>query len=226
MKNSQFWEQYKAKCAEKGLAPHYESEEEFSKAMTQPSKPYNTDDLVANKEEQMQDNDEFEGMYSLMRQSHGFVEEEYLEDSKKNTKEANVETVKPIVCVCCQEPKSSDAFGTLRNGKLRKICKVCHGKSISKARSKNKETAAVKEIPTVYVDHAAQVMARKNFNEAIKNSSDESKEVGKVAIMELRIFHSALAMAYERGKSEGKSFDDLTIHEIDLPTILDEVLGA
>lgn len=44
--------------------------------------------------------------------------------------------------------------------------------------------------------------------------------------MELTVFHSALAMAYERGKAEGKAFDDLTVTEVELPVILDEVLGA
>ena len=226
MTNSAFWEAYKAKCEEKGLPPLYENAEEFYKAMNEPPKPYSSDDFAPSKEECMQDNDEFEGMYSLMQQSHGFVEDEYLEDFEENAKEANVVTVKPIVCVCCQEPKNPDAFGTLRNGELRKICKVCHGRSISKARSKNKEPKIVEETPIAHADHSAQVMARKELTNIMTSNSEDNKEVGKVAIMELRVFYSALAMAYERGVAEGKAFADLTIAEVDLPVILDEVLGA
>lgn len=148
MTNSQFWEQYKAKCAEKGLAPHYESEEEFSKAMTQPSKPYSTDDLVANKEEQMQDNDEFEGMYSLMQQSHGFVEEEYLEDFKENTKGKDMaQKVEWLRCIECNEMKEDTEFARLPNGKPRAICKKCMGDKIKNGHKKREERIdIVKEI--------------------------------------------------------------------------------
>lgn len=140
MTNSQFWEQYKAKCAEKGLAPHYESEEEFSRAMTQPSKPYSTDDLAVNKEEHMQDNDEFEGMYSLMQQSHGFVEEEYLEDSKENTKEKDMaKKVEWLRCIECNEMKEDTEFARLPNGKHRAICKKCMGDKIKNGHKKREE---------------------------------------------------------------------------------------
>lgn len=226
MNNQSFWASYKAKCDEKGIAPLYADEEAFNKAMIEPPRPYSTDDLVPSKDNRIEDSNELEGMYSLMQQSHGFVEDEYLEDFEENAKETNVETVKPIVCVCCQEPKNPDAFGTLRNGELRKICKVCHGRSISKARNKNKAPKIVEETPIAHADHSAQVMARKELTNIMTSNSEDNKEVGKVAIMELRVFYSALAMAYERGVAEGKAFADLTIAEVDLPVILDEVLGA
>ena len=218
MTNSAFWEAYKAKCLEKGLPPRYENAEEFAKAMTEPPKPYSTDDFTLRKDESIQNNDEFEHMHYLMEQSCGFVEEEYLDDAKESPEE----TAEPIVCVSCQEPKSPDAFGTLRNGDLRKICRACHGKKISAARCKTKEMESTSEVPVVQKDHSAQVKARKDLNGAMHSNVGDDK----VAIMKLSIFHAALGMAYERGIAEGKTFADMTITEVELPVILDEVLGA
>lgn len=184
--------------------------------MTEPPKPYSSDDFAPSKEETMQDKDEFEHMHYLMQQSCGFVEEEYLDDAK----EPPAETVGPIVCVSCQEPKSPDAFGTLRNGDLRKMCKVCHGKNISAARSKNKKADHIAE--AVQKDHSAQVKAGKDLNSAMHGNVGDDK----VAIMKLSVFHAALGMAYERGIAEGKTFADMTITEVELPVILDEVLGV
>lgn len=222
MNNQSFWASYKAKCEEKGIAPLYADEEAFNKAMTEPPKPYSTDDFTPRKDESVQDSDEFEHMHYLMQQSCGFVEDEYLEDFEENTKEDNVGTANPIVCVCCQEPKGHDAFGTLRNGELRKICKVCHGKNISAARSKNKAPASIDSTPVVQEDHSAQIEARKDFNVAMRSNIGDDK----VAIMKLSVFHAALGMAYARGIAEGKTFADLTITEVELPVILDDVLGA
>lgn len=179
--------------------------------MNEPPKPYSSDNFAPNCNSI--DVEDMEDLNALMLSS----------DCKVSDIDDEEETATPIVCVCCQEPKSPDAFGTLRNRELRKICKVCHGKSISAARSKNKETAAVEEKPIVQADRSAQVLVKKEFKEAVETNP---KEIGKVAIMELTVFHSALAMAYERGKAEGKAFDDLTVTEVELPVILDEVLGA
>lgn len=219
MTNSEFWKSYVAKCSEKGLPPLYESAEEFAKAMNEPPKPYNTDDFTPSKDESTQDNnDDFEHMLYLMQQSSGFVEDEYLEES---TNKEHMEIVSPKICACCQEPKNPDAFGTLRNGELRKICKVCHGKNISKARCKNKMTTPTTEEPKVQTDHSTQVKARKDLSMAMRSDAGDDK----VAIMKLSVFHAALGMAYERGVAEGKTFADLTITEVELPVILDEVFG-
>lgn len=199
MNNNAFWESYKAKCLEKGLPPHYESAEEFKKAMVESPRPFSTDDLTFKTED----------LTITWDEAHkgGDVHVELIVQQ----------------CVTCTEIKPIDAFGTLRNGDIRKICKACHGKSISNARGKNKAPATVEETPVTHTDHSAQVQVAKEFKEAVESSP---KEVGKVAIMELRVFHSALAMAYERGFAEGKAFDELTITEVELPVILDEVLGA
>ena len=219
MTNSKFWEAYKAKCSEKGLPPLYKNAEEFDKAMTEPPKPYGTDDFTPSKDESTQDNnDDFEHMLYLMQQSSGFVEDEYHEES---TKEEHVETVKPKVCACCQEPKSDDAFGTLRNGELRNICKACHGKKISLSRCKIKEVTPITKELEMQTDHSTQIKARKDLSMAMGSDAGDDK----VAIMKLSVFHAALGMAYERGVAEGKTFADLTITEVELPVILDEVLG-
>lgn len=149
MGNNQAYESYKAKCLEKGLAPHYKSAEEFAKAMIEPPRPFSSDVF----------NGVDEGTTVSLPERRVWEDVVGMDDDIDI--EDIDETSEQIVCVCCQEPKSPDAFGTLRNRELRKICKVCHGKSISKARSKNKKIEAVKEIPIVQVDHSAQVVVKK-----------------------------------------------------------------
>lgn len=217
--NNAFWESYKAKCLEKGLPPHYESKEEFNKAMNEPPKPFSLDDVAPKRDIEGWHAAE-EGIDDIDVEDAGDIYLSY--DLAHEKGDVHVEQIVQQ-CVTCTEIKPIDAFGTLRNGDIRKICKACHGKSISNARGKNKAPATVEETPVTHTDHSAQVQVKKEFKEAVESSP---KEVGKVAIMELRVFHSALAMAYERGFAEGKSFDELTITEVELPVILDEVLGV
>lgn len=225
MNNNSFWDSYKAKCAEKGLPPHYESEEEFSKAMTQPSKPYSTDDLVAHKEEHMQDNDEFEGMYSLMQQLHRFVEEEYLEDFKENTKEKDMaQKVEWLRCIECNEMKEDTEFARLPNGKHRAICKKCMGDKIKNGHKKREELidkGAIcvpdrKPLPPVDPScYAADAIALSL--ETTKEELPLLREPSEMMLsMRQSVFNDVVVMAFNMGKQELKTLELSEIHAKEL----------
>ncbi|MDD4506219.1 MAG: hypothetical protein PHE60_07605 [Sulfurospirillaceae bacterium] len=210
MENNKFWEQYKAKCLEKGIAPLYANEEAFNKAMTEPPKPYSTDDLTPkmstyNELAKQDIGDNFNvdilGLEYDINVQDLEDWEQVAKDANKRRKEDGVKKVEWKRCEHCNEMKEDTNFRRYRNGEYGKVCNVCIGSKISDGHKKNKMSTELKKHYT-------------------------AEETEKVAIMELRVFHSALAMAYERGLSEGKSFNDLTVQEVDLPVILDDVLGA
>lgn len=145
MNNQSFWDSYKAKCNEKGLNPHHDNAEEFDKAMTEPPRPYSTDDLVPSKDERA--SADIEGWHRLEEGVDdievGDLEdwEQVAKDAKKRKKEDGVPNiVKWERCDVCNEMKEESAFAHLPNGKLRKTCKQCMAAKISAGHKKNKES--------------------------------------------------------------------------------------
>ncbi len=130
MDNNKFWQEYKAKCLEKGLPVLHENEEEFSKAMTEPPKPFSTDDITSLSTREHVDFGKrdrlLDGLLEIDDEDIGEVEEDNM------PKHVQWER-----CKECGEMKEDSAFGHNRDGSLKKICKACHGKKISAARKGN-----------------------------------------------------------------------------------------
>lgn len=237
MTNSTFWESYKAKCLEKGLPPRYENEEEFSKAMTEPPKPYSTDDFTPKRdiegwhaaEEGIDDIDDEEEttqvfvkkcnneeiMWELERMMYEAEETEKIiaTSNKPAYDEGKGDAMTQIQwfrCESCEEMKDENAFKKYRNGTFAKVCNACIGSKIRDAKAKR-------------IEKIAPMIEQKQIYMGIDKARDTSSTV---ILMKLDVFHSALRMAYERGIAEGKTFADMTITEDELPVILDEVLGV
>lgn len=112
MTNNEFWESYKKKCDEKGIAPLYKDAEEFAKAMTEPPKPYSADDFTPKRdvEECIDDIDIGDS-----------------EDFEENAKGANVKKIEWKRCEHCGEMKEEMHFRRYRNGEYGKVCNTCIG---------------------------------------------------------------------------------------------------
>jgi len=143
MNNQSFWESYKAKCNEKGLNPHHDNAEEFDKAMTEPPRPYSTDDLVPSKEERA--SADIEGWHRL-EEGVDDIDVEDLEDCEQVARDAknrrkgdDVKNVEWKRCEHCGEMKEDMHFRRYRNGEHGKVCNVCIGSKISAAKSKRIE---------------------------------------------------------------------------------------
>jgi len=139
MDNNKFWQEYKAKCLEKRLPVLHENEEEFSKAMTEPPKPFSTDDITSLSTRKHVDFGKrdrlLDGLLEIDDENIGEVEEDTMPKHVKLER-----------CKECGEMKEDSAFGHNRDGSLKKICKACHGKKISAARKGNSDTS--KDEPT------------------------------------------------------------------------------
>lgn len=143
MGNNKFWEDYKTKCFEKGLPNHYESAEEFDKAMIEPPRPYSTDDLMPRKEERS--SADIEGWH-LLEEGVDDIDagdlddlEQVVIDAKKRRKGDGVKNVEWKRCENCGEMKEDMYFRRYRNGEHGKVCNVCIGSKISAAKSKRIE---------------------------------------------------------------------------------------
>ena len=109
------------------------------------------------------------------------------------------------------------------NGELSKICKSCHGKKISDTRQRNKHERHTKkalERPIKHVEHSEQIHARRDFNQAMKKYSDELN--GKIIIMDLRDFYSAIRAVYEDGKNSVMSCENT--QEVNLSKVVEQAL--
>lgn len=127
-------------------------------------------------------------------------------------------------CVVCLEPKTKEGFRVFVNGELSKICKVCHGKKISESRQKNKHESVNEKTPEIQldkrIDHSDRILARKDFNKAMKKYSDLN---GKIIIMNLTDFYSVLKAVHEDG-SNNKNTPFNSIEEVDLSVIVEQAL--
>lgn len=130
MDNKKFWEQYNAKCKEKGLPSRYESAEEFKKAMTEPPRPYSTDNLNATTNESNVDLPKRREWDELM----GDEEMEMIEDDKEEDMAKKVEWQR---CNMCSEMKEDSDFAHVRGGGLQKTCKKCMAQKISAGHKKH-----------------------------------------------------------------------------------------
>lgn len=128
-------------------------------------------------------------------------------------------------CVVCMEPKPKECFRVFVNGELSKICKACHGKKISESRQKNKHESADEKTPEIQpiqrIDHSDRILARKDFNKAMKKYSDLN---GKIIIMNLTDFYSVLKAVHEDGVSNGTTPFN-SIEEVDLSIIVEQALN-
>ena len=126
-------------------------------------------------------------------------------------------------CIICLETQTKEHFRVFVNGELSKICKACHGKKISDTRQRNKHERHGKQVPEQpikYIEHSEQIHARKDFNQAMKKYSDDLN--GKIIIMDLRDFYSAIRAVYEDGKNSVMSCEN--IQEINLSKIVEQAL--
>lgn len=210
MDNNKFWEQYKEKCLEKGLPILHENEEDFSKAMSEPPKPFSTDDITSLSTREHIDFSKrdrlLDGILEIDDEDIGEVEEDTMPKHVKWER-----------CKECGEMKEDSDFGHNRDGSLKKICKACHGRKISEARKGNAQKPQVEQKETSDTTvakplHAKEVPLLK-----------EPKE--KMVSMSEAVFHEIIIMAYERGVMQAQTHLDTLIVEADLPVILDDILG-
>ncbi len=140
MNNNKFWEAYKAKCLEKGLAPLYTNAEEFDKAMNEPPKPFSTDDFTPKRDIEGWHAAE-EGIDDLLG---GDMEDfkQVAEDAKKRSMGAEMKNVVWIRCEHCGEMKDENAFKKYKNGTFAKVCNACIGSKIRDAKAKRIEKLA------------------------------------------------------------------------------------
>lgn len=136
MDNNKFWEQYKAKCLEKGLPVLHESEEDFSKAMSEPPKPFSTDDITSLSTREHIDFKKSSQMWNEI------VDADDIDEDEEDTMPKHVKWERYKEC---GEMKEDSDFGHNRDGSLKKICKACHGRKISEARKGNVQKPHVEE---------------------------------------------------------------------------------
>lgn len=134
MTNSAFWESYKKKCSEKGLSPRHESAEEFEKAMTEPPRPYSTDNLNATTNGSNVDLPKRREWDELM----GVEDIEMIEDDDKE--EDMAKKVPWQRCNMCSEMKEDSEFAHVRGGGLQKTCKKCMAQKISAGHKKHEKS--------------------------------------------------------------------------------------
>lgn len=139
MNNNKFWKEYKAKCLEKGLPVLHENEEEFSKAMTEPPKPFSTDDITSLSTREHIDFKKGSQMWNEI------VDADDIDENKEEKDMA--QKVEWFRCIECNEMKEDTEFARLPNGKHRAICKKCMGDKIKNGHKKREERIdIVKEI--------------------------------------------------------------------------------
>lgn len=139
MNNNKFWKEYKAKCLEKGLPVLHENEEEFSKAMTEPPKPFSTDDITSLSTREHIDFKKGSQMWNEIVDADDIDENEEEKDMAQK--------VEWFRCIECNEMKEDTEFARLPNGKHRAICKKCMGDKIKNGHKKREERIdIVKEI--------------------------------------------------------------------------------
>ena len=173
--NKNSWESYKAKCLEKGLPIIYKNADEFAKAMTEPPKPYSTDDFTPKTSHEGQD-----------------IEDEWILDTlelKEKEDDMKGLLIEPIRCEECNEMKEETEFANRRGGGKSKVCKKCMGKRISDGHAKNHTITTHKTSVLEPIEVATKVPLLKE-RPTIKAINEET-------------LHSMLMMAYKRGYDQG-----------------------
>jgi len=140
---------------------------------------------------------------------------------------------KPKVCSKCGIAKNEEEFYH-HNGKPVQPCKACKKASIQTAtyeEDPNYPMVTFKRGPgrprkNQPVPHMVHNAIRKTPTIMQKTEvpviSADTKN--KIIIMDMSVFHKAIRLAFEKGKHEGKEFDDLMIKEMDLEPMVEQIL--
>ena len=205
MDNKKFWEQYNAKCKEKGLAPRHESAEDFAKAMIEPPRPFSTDDLTP----KVREKESFEG-----------VEETEMIEEDDDKEEDMAKKVPWQRCNMCSEMKEDSEFAHVRGGGLQKTCKKCMAQKISAGHKKHdKSIDALKPLieeqkvllpeskPLFLPEDACDAADAIRFALYGKEGTPLLKEAKPLMAMSAEAFEAAILFAYEKGKEDAEVLD-------------------
>jgi len=140
--------------------------------------------------------------------------------------------MEPKVCTKCGIGKNVDEFYH-HNGKPVQPCKACkkaHIQNTNYEEDPNHPMVIVKRRPgrprttqTNDKPHHNPIKKEPIGNQNLEFSYPNKETQNKVVIMEMSVFIKAIRLAFEKGKMNGKSFDDLMIKEVNLEQMLEQI---
>ncbi len=208
--------------------PLYENAEEFDKAMSEPPKPFSTDDVMPKRD--------IEGWHAVEEDIDdidvGDMEdfEQVAEDAKKRRKEdTNMKNVEWKRCEHCNEMKEETHFRRYRNGEYGKVCNTCIGSKISAGHKKNAK--AEEQTPdkgdrlrtlSSFLDEKKIVMPESTLPKLpyehcdgadaiaygllhVKEKAPLLKDNKPLIAMSEKVFEEAILFAYAKGKEDAET---------------------
>ena len=144
--------------------------------------------------------------------------------------------MEPKECTKCGIEKKVDEFYH-HNGRPVQPCKACKKAyiqnikyeedpnypmvTIKRGRGRPKKNQIIlEESPRDAFKEEPIIMQKAEIHQASTGTGTKNK----IIIMDMSVFHTAIRLAFEKGKFEGKEFDELKIKEMDLEPMLEQIL--